>query len=66
MAAYFPPREESVGAKFVFSRTVNGVPVVSRASQTIAFELMEVPGASPSLRASFMIKDMTLNGEVVY
>lgn len=64
LAAYFPPREESVGAKFIFPRAVDGVPVVSKSVRTIAFELMEVPGADPRLRASFSIKDMLVNGEI--
>ena len=66
IAAYFPPREESIGAKFVFPRTVGGVPVVSKAARTIAFELMDVPGADPRLRASFSIKDMMVDGEIVF
>ena len=66
LTAYFPPRDDSVGAKFVFPRTVDGVPVVSQAARTIAFELMEVPGATPRLRASFVIKDMMVNGEILH
>jgi len=65
IAAYFPPREDAVGAKFIFPRTVDGVPVVSKATKKIAFELLEVPGADPRLRASFAIKDMVVNGELV-
>jgi hypothetical protein len=66
LEAYFPPREESLGAKFVFPRTVNGVPLISRTARTIAFELMEVPGASPRLRSSFAVKDMVVNSELSY
>jgi hypothetical protein len=65
LAGYFPPREEGVGAKFLFPRTVDGVPVVTRAAKAIAFELLDVPGATPRLRASFPVKDMTINGELV-
>jgi len=66
IAAYFPPREESVGAKFVFPRTVTGVPVVSQKTRRITFELMDVPGASPRLRASFNVRDMVINNELVF
>jgi hypothetical protein len=65
IAAYFAPREEGVGAKFVFPRNINGVPVVSKTTRKIAFELLEVPGAKPRLRASFAIKDMWINGELI-
>ncbi len=66
VAAYFAPREESVGAKFVFPRSIDGVPVVSRDCRTIAFELIGVPGASPRLRASFETKEMMVNGEIIF
>ncbi len=64
LAAYFPPREDAVGAKFVFPRSINGVPVVSKAAKKIVFELLEVPGAEPRLRASFDVKGMVVNGEL--
>jgi hypothetical protein len=66
IAAYFPPREDAVGAKFIFPRVIDGVPVVSKAAKRIAFELLEVPGAEPRLRASFAVKDMVINGELVF
>ena len=66
IAAYFPPREEVVGAKFVFPRTLDGVPVLSRAAKKISFELLDVPGATPQLRASFTVKDMVVNGELIF
>ena len=66
VSAYFPPREESVGAKFVFPRTVNGEPVVSQSTRKVAFELLDVPGASPRLRASFAVRDMVINNELVF
>ncbi|MCZ6484095.1 MAG: hypothetical protein O6826_00160 [Acidobacteria bacterium] len=65
LSAYFPPREEGVGAKFVFPREVDGIPVVSPESEGVTFELLEVPGASPQLRATFLIKGMVLDGELV-
>ncbi len=65
LAAYFPPSEEGVGAKFVFPREVDGIPVVSPESEGVTFELLEVPGASPQLRATFLVKGMVLDGELV-
>jgi len=66
VAAYFPPREEGVGAKFVFPRTINGAPVVSRTGKKIVFELLDVPGAEPKLRASFTIRDMLVDGNLIF
>jgi hypothetical protein len=65
LLAYFPPREEGVGAKFVFPRTMDGAPIVTKSAQKIAFELLEVPGASPRLRASFAIKEMLVDGVLI-
>ncbi len=65
LAAYFPPREEGVGAKFVFPRTIDTVTVVSGTSREIVFELLDVPGASPRLRASFSPKNMVINGVLI-
>ncbi len=66
IAAYFPPREEAVGAKFVFPRMIDGVPVLDKTAKKIAFELLDVPGATPRLRAVFTAKDMVVNGELMY
>lgn len=65
ISAYFPPREESVGAKFVFPRVVDGVPVVTKDCDNITFELLEVPGADPNLHATFSVAPMMINGEVI-
>jgi hypothetical protein len=65
IAAYYPPREESVGAKFVFPRTVDGTPVVSPESEAITLELVDVPGAQPRLRATFSVKGMVQDGKLV-
>jgi hypothetical protein len=45
LAAYFPPREEGVGGRFVFPRTIDGKPVVSSDDGQITFELTETPAA---------------------
>jgi len=63
--AYFPPRDEGIGAKFVFPREINGSPVVSAKTKTVAFELLAVPGANPKLRAKFAVKDMIVGGRVI-
>jgi hypothetical protein len=65
IAAYFAPREESVGAKFVFPRKINGIPIVSTDSDAVTFELLDVPGAQPRLRVSFSVKPMLLDGKLV-
>ena len=65
LAAYFPPSEEGVGAKFIFPRRIDGAPVVSEENSQIVFELLEVPGASPQLRSSFVVRDMVLDGELL-
>lgn len=43
--AYFPPAEDSVGAKFVFPRTVDGVDLVAAGKGRISFELLDLPVA---------------------
>src|SRR6058998_1002528 len=64
LAAYFPPRDDAVGAKFVFPRKVDGQPVVAREDQTVTFDL-EVPGFERDLRASFTVPRMMVKGEPV-
>jgi hypothetical protein len=62
LAAYFPPKQNEVGGRFVFPRSVDGTPVVSRDDSTVAFEL-DVPGFSPTLRAKFPVSEMLINGQ---
>ena len=62
--AYYPPKEESVGAKFVFPRKVDNIPVVSVEDETVIFEL-DVMGMEPDLRALFTVENMIVNGELV-
>jgi hypothetical protein len=63
---YFAPRDEGLGAKFVFPRQIEGTPLISGSSKSVTFELLDVPTASPRLRARFAVKDMTINGRVVF
>ncbi len=64
LAAYYPPREATVGAKFVFPRIQNGIPVVDSADKQLVFEF-DTPGPGAQLRARFSIGDMIINGELV-
>jgi len=64
--AYFAPRDEGIGAKFVFPRQLAGVPVVSLMSKSMSFELLDVPAANPRLRARFAVKDMVVDGRLMF
>jgi hypothetical protein len=66
ISAYFPPREESVGAKFVFPREVNGAPVVTKDCQNITLELLEAAGANSRVRAIFAVKPMIIDGRLTF
>jgi hypothetical protein len=65
LAAYYAPREESVGARFVFPREIGGAPLVNGKTSRVTFELLEVPGADRRLMATFPIDGMTVNGRVI-
>ena len=66
LLAYFPQREESVGAKFVFPREVNGVPVLTKECPNITLELLDVPGTNTRLRATFATKPMIVGNQLVF
>jgi len=66
LSAYFPQREESVGAKFVFPREVNGVPVLTKECPNITLELLDVPGTNTRLRATFATKPMIVGNQLVF
>ena len=66
LSAYFPQREESVGAKFVFRREVDGIPLVSRDCPNITLELLDVPGADSRLRATFKVESMIVGDTLVF
>jgi len=63
--AYFPPREDSVGAKFVFPRQLDGKPAVSPQDDEITFE-MKTPVATPELRSIFQVQEMHIEGEWLF
>lgn len=64
LEAYFPPKENSVGAKFVFPRKINGTEIVTPEDDWIIFEL-DAPGADPQLRTTFSVKEMLVDGKLV-
>jgi len=64
LSAYFPQREESVGAKFVFPRDVNGVPVLTKDCLNITLELL--PGTDARLRSTFAVKPMIVGDQLIY
>jgi hypothetical protein len=66
LSAYFPQREESVGAKFVFPRDVNGVPVLTKESSDITLELIDVPGTNARLRSTFAVKPMIVGDQLIF
>jgi hypothetical protein len=66
LSAYFPQREESVGAKFVFPREVNGVLVLTKDSPSITLELLDVPGTNARLRATFAVKPMVVDDQLLF
>lgn len=66
LSAYFPQREESVGAKFVFPREVNGVPVLTKGCPNIALELLDVPGTSARLRSTFAVGPMIVDDQLIF
>lgn len=65
LSAYFPPEEESVGAKFVFRREVDGVPVVTRECPSITLEMLDVPGTDSSLRTTFDVEPMVVGDNLI-
>jgi hypothetical protein len=91
LAAYIPPQEEAVGARFVFPRRIDGVEIVSMEDREMTFELTELPAAATSaggggrgrgrgrdrrnsqedeinkgiLRATFSVKQMVVDGELI-
>jgi hypothetical protein len=62
--AYYPPKEASVGAKFVFPRIIDGSPVASTEDSEVIFEF-DPPGNEPVLRAIFPVKDMIKSGKLI-
>jgi hypothetical protein len=66
LSAYFPQREESVGAKFVFRREVNGAPLLTKECPNITVELLDITTAITRLRATFAVEPMVIGDQLVY
>jgi hypothetical protein len=62
--AYYPPKEESVGAKFVFPRNVDSIPVITADDEMVVFEL-DVIDMAHDLRAIFSVQEMIVDGVLV-
>jgi hypothetical protein len=65
LGAYFPQQEESIGAKFVFPREIDGNPVVPCDCSRVTLELLEVPGTDSSLNSIFDVGPMTVGDQVI-
>jgi len=65
ISAYFPQQEESIGAKFVFPREVDGIPVVTSDCSKITLEFLNVPGADSRLHTSFDVDPMIIGDRIV-
>jgi hypothetical protein len=66
LSAYFPQHEESVGAKFVFRREIDGVPIVSKECPKVTLELMGVPGTESRLCSTFEVKPMIVGNQLIF
>jgi len=66
LSAYFPQREESVGAKFVFRRELNGVPVITKDCPNVTLELLNITAAITRLRATFEVEPMIVGGQLIF
>jgi hypothetical protein len=66
LSAYFPQQEESVGAKFVFRRVIDGVPVLSTSCSQVTLELLGVPGTDSRLCSTFEVKPMIVGNQLIF
>lgn len=65
LVAYYPPRDASVGAKFVFPKRVDREPVLGPDDKSLIFEL-DIPGSYNDLRVIFPVSEMKVDGEFLY
>lgn len=66
LSAYYPQQEESIGAKFVFRREINGIPVISKDCRKVTLELLGVPGTNSRLCATFEVKPMMVGNQLIF
>jgi len=64
ISAYYPPQGDAIGAKFVFPRQVDSVPVLTDEDRTVSFQLDPV-GMDSGLIVDFSLAPMKINGELV-
>ncbi len=64
ISAYYPPQGDAIGAKFVFPREVNAVPVLTDEDKSVTFQLDAV-GINSDLVVDFSLDSMKINGEPV-
>ncbi len=62
VVAYFPPRGDGLGARFVFPRRVDSEPVVTAEDKSVSFQL-DVPNLESDVVVSFPVSQMVVNGE---
>lgn len=74
--AYFPQKEESVGAKFVFPREYDGLPVITEECSSVSLELLDIPGTDSGssdsrsrsesrFRTTFKVESMIVGGQII-
>ena len=61
LEAYFPPRRDGVGAKFVFPRQLSGEPIITKEESSVTFEANLL---TQRLRVTFLVSEMLLDGEL--
>jgi hypothetical protein len=66
LSAYFPQQEESIGAKFVFPREINGIPVVTKDCRKVTLELLGVPGTNARLCTTFDVQPMVVGNQLIF
>jgi hypothetical protein len=64
ISAYYPPQGDSIGAKFVFPRQVDSVPVLNDGDKTVTFQL-DPGGMDADLVVDFSLAPMKIDGELV-
>jgi hypothetical protein len=62
---YVPPGSEGIGARFIYSRVVNGKPMLNPGDREMRFELWINP-INQQLRAGFDSRKMVYKGELSY
>jgi len=63
ISAYYPPQGDAIGAKFVFPRQIDSVPVISATDKVVTFRLD--PVGTADVVVDFTLASMKINGELV-